>query len=492
MKKISLIFPHQLFKDNPCIIPGIKVCIIEETLFFRQYPFHKQKIAFHRASMKYYQDYLIKKGFNTEYIESHKNESDIQKLITRLKTEGVIEIHFTEVVDNWLNKRLKKSAGKYSIKLVEYQSPGFLNTLDELRKYFGERKKLFQTRFYKDQRLSRHILIDPSGRPAGGKWTYDNDNRKKYPSAKKAPSIKFPEPDNYHKESIVYTKKHFSDHYGKLNENIRYPHTHKDALEWLNQFLNERFRDFGTYEDAIVKEEYILNHSILSPLLNTGLITLAELIKVSLTHAEGNDVPLNSLEGFIRQILGWREFIRAVYELKGTEERTRNFWGFNKKIPESFWNGTTGIEPVDMTIKKLLETGYNHHIERLMILGNFMLLCEFDPNEVYQWFMTMYIDAYDWVMVPNVYGMSQFADGGIMSTKPYISSSNYILKMSNFKKGPWTDIWDALFWRFLDKQREFFRKNPRMRMLISTFDKMQSEKQRMIWKKADNFLSRLN
>ncbi|MFZ1572803.1 MAG: FAD-binding domain-containing protein [Candidatus Kapaibacterium sp.] len=147
-----------------------------------------------------------------------------------------------------------------------------------------------------------------------------------------------------------------------------------------------------------------------------------------------NDVGLNSIEGFIRQIIGWREFIRGVYVFKGTQERSRNFWNFKNKIPTSFYTGTTGIEPIDNTIKKLIATGYCHHIERLMILGNFMLLCEFDPNEVYKWFMELFIDSYDWVMVPNVYGMSQFADGGLMATKPYISGSSYVLKMSNFKK----------------------------------------------------------
>ena len=193
----------------------------------------------------------------------------------------------------------------------------------------------------------------------------------------------------------------------------------------------------------------------------------------------------------MRQIIGWREFIRGVYIAVGNKERTRNFWNFNRKIPNSFYNGDTGIEPIDDTIKKINKSGYANHIERLMIIGNFMLLCEFEPNEVYKWFMEMFIDSYDWVMVPNVYGMSQFSDSGMMSTKPYISSSNYILKMSNYKKGDWCKIWDSLFWNFMDKQRDFFIKNPRMRMLVSSFDRMEESKRTSLLKTADEYLKTL-
>jgi deoxyribodipyrimidine photolyase-related protein len=202
-------------------------------------------------------------------------------------------------------------------------------------------------------------------------------------------------------------------------------------------------------------------------------------------------VPLASLEGFIRQIIGWREFMRGVYVAKGRQQRTRNVWGFTRKIPQSFYDGTTGIPPIDDTIRKVLDTGYCHHIERLMVLGNVMLLSEFDPDDVYRWFMELFIDAYDWVMVPNVYGMSQFADGGILSTKPYISGSNYLMKMGDYPKGGWQTTWDALFWRFLDVHRAFFLQNPRMGMLIRTFDAMPAEKQAAIHSEAERWFDRL-
>lgn len=176
---------------------------------------------------------------------------------------------------------------------------------------------------------------------------------------------------------------------------------------------------------------------------------------------------------------------------KGSYSRTQNFWKFDRKIPASFYDGTTGISPIDTTIQKVLKTGYCHHIERLMILGNFMLLCEFDPNEVYRWFMELFIDAYDWVMVPNIYGMSQFADGGTFATKPYIGGSNYIKKMSNYPKADWQPIWDGLYWRFISVHRDFFSSNHRLSMMVSILNKMPAEKHQAHMANAENFLKTL-
>jgi deoxyribodipyrimidine photolyase-related protein len=227
-------------------------------------------------------------------------------------------------------------------------------------------------------------------------------------------------------------------------------------------------------------------------MLNIGLINPQQIVKQTIAFSTKRNIPLNTLEGFIRQIIGWREFIRIVYEREGNKQRTTNFYNFKRKIPKSFWNGTTGIVPIDITIKKVLTTGYCHHIERLMVLGNFMLLCEFDPDEVYRWFMEMFIDAYDWVMVPNVYGMTQFADGGLMTTKPYISGSNYLMKMSDYEKGPWQEIWDGLFWRFMHEHRTFFLSNPRLGMLVHSFDKMDPVKQALHLNNASKFLNVLD
>ena len=190
--------------------------------------------------------------------------------------------------------------------------------------------------------------------------------------------------------------------------------------------------------------------------------------------------------------MGWREYIHIVYMREGSKQRTKNYWGFTRKIPISFWKGTTGIVPVDTVIQKVLNVGYCHHIERLMVMGNFMLLCEFDPDDVYRWFMEMYIDAYDWVMVPNTYGMTQFADGGLMMTKPYISASNYLMKMGNWQKGPWQKTWDGLFWRFMHVHRNFFMQNPRLSMLLNSFDKMTSIQKKEHLDNAESFLNMLD
>ena len=288
-----------------------------------------------------------------------------------------------------------------------------------------------------------------------------------------------------------YVTKNFSENYGNIDDFI-YPINFEESEKWLQDFLKNRFEKFGVYEDAIVAKENFLQHSILSPMINIGLLTPQHVIDAALDYATKNNISLNSVEGFVRQIIGWREFIRIVYEREGGKQRTTNYWGFERKIPASFWSGNTGIEPIDNTIKKLLKTGYNHHIERLMLLGNFMLLCEFNPDETYKWFMEMYVDSYDWVMVPNVYGMVQFADGGLMTTKPYISGSNYVLKMSDYKKGKWGEIWDGLFWRFMHVHRSFFLKNPRLGMLVNMFDKMPEEKQKNHLRNAEKFLELLD
>ncbi|MBN7815810.1 cryptochrome/photolyase family protein [Algoriphagus pacificus] len=488
---INLIFPHQLFSSSPLLENKHEVYLIEEFLFFRQYNFHKQKLAFHRASMKAYQSFLEEKGKKVHYIASDSELSDIRKFQKEIEEKKITEIHFIDPVDNWLEKRFRKAAK--SCKLTLHENPAFLNSKKELSKFFKpDKKSFFQTTFYKQERKDKEILMDKDHEPEGGNWTYDTENRKKYPKGKTPPSIQFPDASDFWEEAVTYTKKHFGDNPGKLTKEPIYPINQQQAEAWLDQFLEKRFHEFGPYEDAIVKDESYLNHSLLSPLINVGLLLPDQVLDKSLEFAKKEKVPINSTEGFVRQIIGWREFIRGMYECKGTYSRTRNYWGFKRKIPASFYDGSTGIAPVDQTIKKVLKTGYCHHIERLMILGNFMLLCEFDPDEVYRWFMELFIDAYDWVMVPNVYGMSQFADGGLFATKPYIAGSNYLKKMSDYPKGDWEEIWDGLFWRFIDEHSDFFQGNPRLSMMYHTWNKMSKDKKEAHLNNAKAFLGKLN
>jgi len=493
MDEVNLIFPHQLFEYSPLLKNKHPFYLIEEYLFFNQYAFHKQKIAYHRATMKFYEQYLKSEGHEVYYIEAGNVLSDIRTLIGHFKKQNTHIIHYIEPVDDWLKKRIQSSCNKHSIDSKEYNTASFLNNRNELDSFFKPGKKKFsQTSFYSWQRKKHHILLEEDQKPVGGKWSFDKENRKKYPGNKIPPSVEFPETDEFYKEALQYVRNNFAGNPGQLTETPLYPANFQDSRKWLQQFLERRFEAFGPYEDAIVSRAHILHHSVLTPMLNTGLITPKEVIKKALDYAAENNIPLNSTEGFIRQITGWREFIRGLYEAKGAAQRTTNYWNFKRSLPNSFYNATTGIEPVDITIEKVLQTGYCHHIERLMVLGNFMVLCEIHPDEVYRWFMELFIDAYDWVMVPNVYGMSQFADGGLMATKPYISGSNYLMKMSDFPKGKWQEIWDALFWRFMHVHRDFFTQNPRLGMLIKSFDKMNAEKQKHFIDTANQYLSGLD
>lgn len=492
MSKIGLVFPHQLFQTNPLLAHCNEVMIVEEHLFFAQYNFHKQKLAFHRATMKYYEQLLLSNNIKVTYVNAHEKIADIRELIPYLASKNTTEIVYIDVTDNYLSRRLTTTASKHNIATTALASPLFLNNPEDINTYFKDKKRMSQTDFYTHQRKLRNILMDENNKPQGGKWTFDTENRLKYPKGKVPPYVALSKQNEFDIEGIKYVNHSFSDNYGKIANTIKYPSTHAESEKWFDEFLEQRFREFGDYEDAIVTKELVINHSIITPMLNVGLLTPDYVVEKTLRYAEAHQIPMNSCEGFIRQITGWREFMRAVYQLKGTEERTKNYWNFKRKIPASFWNGTTGIEPIDSTIKKVLETGYCHHIERLMVLGNFMLLCEFDPNEVYRWFMELFIDAYDWVMVPNVYGMSQFADGGLMSTKPYISGSNYLMKMSDYPKGDWQIVWDGLFWRFMHEHRDFFLKNPRLGMLIHTFDKMSDEKRNTHLNAAAKYLASLD
>jgi deoxyribodipyrimidine photolyase-related protein len=499
MKEITLIFPHQLFKHHPAISQGREIYLVEEWHFFNQYRFHKQKLILHRASMKFYEQFLKDKGYHCHYINATDPLNNAEVLLKNLSSKGIKVVHYADTTDNWLEKKLHRQASISGIQLIKYPTPYFLNQLSEVSSFFDQRKKYFQTDFYTWQRKSRKILTEADGSPVGGKWTFDADNREKFPKNEKVPNYAFLSPDNLTKEAKIYIEKNFSGHYGNSNApaNGKFPWawTFEGADILLDDFLKNRLVKFGIYEDAMVENADYLFHSILSPMLNTGLLEPAYVLEKTLAFANRHEVPLNSLEGFIRQIIGWREFIRIVYEKEGSYKRTRNYWDFNRKMPATFWSGETGIGPVDHVIKKLLKSGYSHHIERLMVMGNFFLLCEFDPDEIYRWFMEMYIDAYDWVMVPNVYGMTQFADGGLMTTKPYISGSNYLLKMGDWKKSivpqtgkTWMETWDALFWRFMHVHRDFFLSNPRLGMLVHTFDKMSPEKKKLHLETAREFL----
>lgn len=433
--------------------------------------------------MQAYKEQLESKGYRVYYIDF---QSD---LFQSLRTKRIEAIWFSDPVDRLLERKLKRETLQSRIKAYRLPTPGFLTPEDWIFSFFRESHHFSMTHFYIAQRKRLKILVK-GDKPTGGRWSFDSENRKKIPKGVHLPAKPAPESNRFIEEAKRYVEKHFPENPGSVDD-FFFPVTHEASERWFKDFLREKLKFFGDYQDAMLKDEPFLFHSILTPMLNVGLLTPDRIVKETLAYQEEHAVPLNSLEGFIRQIIGWREFMRAVYLLKGDEERTTNFFQHTRKLPASFYQGTTGLEPVDTVIRRLLHHAYAHHIERLMVLGNIMLLCEIDPDEVYRWFMELFIDAYDWVMVPNVYGMSQHADGGLITTKPYISSSNYIRKMSDFSDGEWCRIWDGLYWRFIHERREFFKKNPRMKIMINRIDRMGKERIKEHLTIANAFLDQL-
>jgi len=487
-----VVFPHQLFENLPTQVN--QLALVEEELFFTQFHFHKQKLVFHRASMRAYQAKLQDKQINVLYEASEGKAIAIADLIVAWKKSGYDQLGFYEPDDDWLKQRICKAAAENQITLVWFENPQFILSSAQVAAYFQNKKSYLQANFYSTQRKHFQVLMD-GNQPLGGKWSFDEDNRKRFPAKQAIPAIPncLSQTDTqFIAEAMAYVSANFPKAQGQLQGAIHYPITHEGAKNWLADFIDNRFELFGTYEDAMVAKAPLLHHSLLSVFLNAGLLLPQEVMQAVLDAAHAKNIPLNQTEGFVRQLLGWREFIRGIYWSKGKQQRTTNYWQFKRKIPLSFYTGETGIVPFDMVVKKLLSNAYCHHIERLMVLSNFMLLCEIEPDGVYQWFMELFVDAYDWVMVPNVYGMGQFADAGVMSTKPYISGSNYLLKMSDFEKGDWTQIWDALYWRFIHVHRNFFLSNPRMGLMVNSFDKMLPEKQALLLNTAEEFLAKLD
>jgi len=438
--------------------------------------------------MKRYADRLKTDGKNVRYIDAMtiEHSSEIGRI---LHADGIDSVRAIDPEDHNLSLRLKSGCKRHSIQLELLDDPHFLTNVQAIDDFVAHKKKLFFTNFYIEQRKRLNILIDQDAKPEGGKWSFDTENRKRLPSGHEPPSFDTAIEDSYASEARKYVDKHFPNSYGD-SVALWYPTSTQGCHDHLQRFLTERFELFGDYEDSISREHVFLYHSVLTPMLNAGLISPQQILDAAIHAGYQGSVPMNSLEGFIRQVIGWREYMRLVYRKLGTEQRKRNYWEHHRRLPESFYNATTGIEPIDQTIRRVLKYGYCHHIERLMILGNFMLLCEFDPDAIYQWFMELFVDAYDWVMVPNVYGMSQHADGGLITTKPYISGSSYVLKMSDYKKGDWTAIWDGLYWRFVAKHRSFFEKNPRMKVMVSQVDRM-GEKLKIHQRNAESFLGSL-
>lgn len=493
----TLLLPNQLFADHPGLARApAKVVLFEDPLFFGdpRYPaqMHKQKLWLHRASMARYHQDLIARGLNATIIPYDGRADACARLFASLAADGITQVAIADPVDFISRKRLFRAADQAGITLDILPTPGFLNSQADNNTWAAGRKRWFMAEYYKSQRRRLGVLME-GDEPKGEQWSFDEDNRKKVPKALlgSLPLIDWPVPDKIDETARKSVLADFPDAIGEI-DTLYYPSSHSAAAAWLAQFLERRFEQFGIYEDAILEGENWLWHGVLTPALNIGLLTPQQVLDAALDIAERRDIPLNSVEGFVRQIIGWREFMRATYEDLSVPMRTTNHWNHHRPMPSAFYDGTTEIDPLDDVIRRVLKTGYCHHIERLMVIGGFMFLCEIDPDDIYRWFMEMFVDSYDWVMVPNVYAMSQHADGGLITTKPYFSGSNYIRKMSHWGKGPWADIWDGLYWRFIFKHTDALSRNPRWAMMCRTGARMAPETKARHLAVAETFLAQLD
>jgi len=470
---IFLIFPVHLFK-NIDEIKNKTVYLIEEPRYFTDFKYHKLKLAYHRATLKSYYDYLLKNKINVTYFEFNDINDTFYKNIAKYN------VTMYDPNDKILMEKILKNIPNINVK----KSLNFL--IDE--KMIDKNKHLFYgtkfnfLNFYKWQRIKLNILME-NDKPIGGRWTYDTENRKKLPKDIVIPKILQPNKNKYTKESIIYINNNFNN-YGSL-DNFIYPINHNDSKKWLMSFIKDKFENFGEYEDAESMKDQFLFHSVLTPIMNIGLLTDTEVLKIVLQYQD--KIPIQSFEGFIRQIIGWRNYVYTIYLLTNIEN-TNFFNHTNKLNQEIMWKAETKILPIDNIINKIIDYSYCHHIERLMYLGNYMLLCMIDPKDVYTIFMEWTIDAYDWVMIPNVYGMSQFSCEDLMMKKPYFSSSNYVLKMSDYKKDNWCKIWDALYYNFINKHEKYLKTNYGTSRQVYHWNKKSDKEKKEILNIANKYL----
>ncbi len=485
-----ILLGNMLFPDHSRLPVGTPVFMAEDRGLCTHFKYHKHKLILYLAAMRHHRDTLRAQGVQVEYHELTARNQTLSyedKLAQGVQKFRANKIDTYTIEGHFFRKRIESFCQAQKLELHQHDSPLFLTTTRQFQEYRSRYKRLFMADFYKLQRQRLGILISADNKPAGGKWSFDEQNRQALPSSLNVPKLQLAEPTQHTQAVSKLVDQLFPDHSGQT-EDFWLPVTREGALEWLEAFLRDRFAQFGPYEDALSTGEPFVFHSIISPLQNIGLLTPQEVVSAALDHAANHDIPLNSLEGFVRQIIGWREYIRGVYQEIGEAQGNSNTFGHERQLTDAWYAGTTGLPPVDLVIRQVQRRGWAHHIERLMVISNIMLLANVHPDEVYRWFMELFVDSSDWVMVPNVYGMGQFADGGLMVTKPYISSSNYLLKMGNFQKGDWCDIWDGLYWRFVDQKRETLSQNPRTKMMLRTFERMNQPRKQKILTAAEAFI----
>jgi deoxyribodipyrimidine photolyase-related protein len=460
---------------------------------------HPQKIALIFAAMRKFAAALIEDGWTVAYarLTDTDNAQTIDgELLRRADEFGAQEVICTTPGD-W---RLIELLDELPLKVTRLPDTRFISTQSEFEDWAEGRKELRMEYFYRLMRKKTGILMD-GDKPEGGKWNYDHDNRKPAEADLFQPKVPRFKPDEVTREVLQLVADEFADHIGDL-DGFAYPTTATEAEKATDDFIANRLEGFGPYQDAMLTGEAHLYHSILSPALNIGLLDPLDLCRRAEAAYRDGKVPLNSAEGFIRQILGWREYVRGIYMMDGPGYTGRNALRHDRDLPWLYWGGETDMACLSEVVTLTRENAYAHHIQRLMITGNFALLIGADPAQVHDWYLSVYADAFEWVEAPNTIGMSQFADGGMIASKPYISSGNYIDKMSNYCDGCAYDVrkktgkgacpFNLLYWWFLDRHAQRFRKNPRMGTIYATWDRMDTDRKKVILSEAEEFLARLD
>jgi deoxyribodipyrimidine photolyase-related protein len=477
------ILGDQLWRSNSALASVDRttpVIFIESLAHVRERPYHQQKLVLIWSAMRHFAEDLRQHGHPVEYCEAEDFRSP---LVQWIEQNNLTEVRVMAPVDKPFGALLTQLNLPCTLKVIENNQ--FLWTESEFIQWAGDRKRLLMEDFYRECRKRYNILMQENGKPIGDRWNFDPENRK---SPKKGdPNFAPPEPQRFEPDDITLAVMEKVrgldiDTYGHL-EGFNWGVTRNQAIAALEHFITVRLPTFGPYQDAMVTGEYTMWHALLSAYINTGLLHPLEVVKAVEKAYLDRHLDLNSVEGFIRQIIGWREYIRGVYAFSKEDYAQNNWFNHTRPLPEFYWNASKAkMNCLHQCLKQTEDMAYAHHIQRLMVLSNFALILGVVPQEIENWFHSAYIDAYDWVMQTNVLGMGQYADGGFLASKPYAASANYINKMSDYCKGCQYDYkartgdracpFNYFYWDFLDRHRQKLANQGRMSFILKNLDKM--------------------
>ena len=470
---------------------------------------HKKKLVLHFASMRHFRDELKKLGYQVDYYPiDEKNakkkaaaEQGVAGILRHfVETSKITKLRWMEPNEYDLLHTYQKMFKDFPIATECVKNNQFINSLDKFKAWEKSQDDLVMENYYRIVRRKMNILMEGDF-PTGGRWNYDIENRVPPMENMDIPPLPSANNDKYVKQVIPAVNELFPDFFGTA-ENFYLPVTRKAAGLWFDDFVDKRLRLFGMYQDAMVKENWYMYHSVISPMMNIGLLDPLKTVKSVEDSYYNSNTPINSAEGFIRQVIGWREYVRGIYWSRMPEYREVNFFKCEATVPEMFEHGKTRMNCVRLIVEQTQELGYAHHIQRLMIVGNFCLLAGVDPKEAAKWFLEKYVDAYEWVVLPNVLGMILFADGGYLGTKPYAASANYIGKMSNYCKGcfykPRKRVgeracpFNFLYWHFLHRNTDVLKDNKRMNMVFNLLRRKSPSEIQLVERSVEKFFDKIH